>query len=211
MPTLKEKILEVLARHPGRTDRELTELIKGRGEPQQPVNIACRDMAERGIVERRKRDDGLIGNYPTGRTPAVGPQGVRGAQKAKGGSEAGADGMSENEVKQALARWLEADGWTVEVAWGRTRGIDIDARRRGERWIVEAKGCGSRPEMRVNYFIGMLGETLQRMDDPAARYSIALPDMPQYRRLWERLPAMAKERTGIGMLFVDKEHSIEVG
>jgi len=63
--------------------------------------------------------------------------------------------------------------------------------------------------MRINYFLSMLGETLQRMDDPAARYSIALPDMAQYRSLWERLPALAKERTTIDILFVDADGNID--
>ena len=64
------------------------------------------------------------------------------------------------------------------------------------------KGGGSRDPMRVNYFLAVLGELLQRMDDPAARYSIALPDMKQFRGLWSRLPMVAKTRTQITALFV---------
>ena len=64
------------------------------------------------------------------------------------------------------------------------------------------KGGGSLDPMRVNYFLAVLGEALQRMDDPAARYSIALPDMKQFRGLWSRLPALAKTRTQITALFV---------
>lgn len=64
------------------------------------------------------------------------------------------------------------------------------------------KGPGSRQPMRVNYFIGILGETLQRMSDPAARYSIAFPDLTQYRRLWAQLPALAKSRTQITLILV---------
>ena len=74
------------------------------------------------------------------------------------------------------------------------------------------RGASTRPKqpMRVNYFIGILGETLQRMDDPDARYSIAFPDMRQYRGLWERLPQLAKERTTIDMLLIDSKGNIEV-
>ena len=113
-----------------------------------------------------------------------------------------ADSLSEDAVKERLVDWLEAQGWKTEVAWGQTRGIDIDATRGQERWIIEVKGCGSRQPMRVNYFLAILGETLQRMDDPQARYSIALPDMAQYRGLWDRLPRVAKERTEITAMFV---------
>ncbi len=63
--------------------------------------------------------------------------------------------------------------------------------------------------MRVNYFLGVLGELLQRMTDPAAKYSIALPDLPQFRRLWDRLPELAKQRTGISALFVSESGRVD--
>jgi hypothetical protein len=56
--------------------------------------------------------------------------------------------------------------------------------------------------MRVNYFLAVLGQLLQRMDDPGAKYSIALPDLPQFRRLWDSLPPLAKKRTEISAVFV---------
>lgn len=92
---------------------------------------------------------------------------------------------------------------------GKVHGIDIDACKGSDRWIIEVKGCGSRNAMRVNYFLAILGETLQRMSDPNAKYSIALPNMKQYRNLWERLPQLAKERTGISVLFVSENSQIE--
>src|SRR5262249_1712520 len=156
---------------PGLTDRELTNAIKGPSEPQQAVNIACRDMLTQGVLDRRPRGDGLIGNYPTGgeasrpqpdATPPLNSQAEIISRRT----------LSEDEVKRLLCEWLERGGWTVKVAWGKERGLDVDANRGNERWCIEVKGCGSRPEMRVNYFIGMLGETLQRMHDAGARYSI---------------------------------------
>lgn len=64
--------------------------------------------------------------------------------------------------------------------------------------------------MRVNYFLAVLGETLQRMDSPAASYSIALPDMAQFRGLWERLPDLAKERTKVTALFIRADGQVRV-
>lgn len=119
------------------------------------------------------------------------------------------NGLSEDEVKQRIKAWLEASGWQVAVAWGRVRGIDVQATKGKERWLIEAKGCGSLGAMRVNYFLSMLGELLQRMDDAQARYSIALPDMKQFRGLWQRLPLLAKTRTGISVLFVDAAGNVE--
>jgi len=101
------------------------------------------------------------------------------------------------------------NGWKTQVACGKTHGIDIDALKERKRWIIEVKGCGSRDAMRVNYFLAILGERLQRMDDTNAKYSIALPDIKQYRNLWSKLPSLAKERTGISILFVIENKGIE--
>jgi len=119
------------------------------------------------------------------------------------------EALSEDEIKQVLDRWLSSKGWETNVAWGHARGIDIEAMRGSQRWIIEVKGPGSRQPMRVNYFIGILGETLQRMDDPKAKYSIALPDLVQYRGLWGRLPVLAKKRTKISILFVAVDGGID--
>jgi hypothetical protein len=54
-----------------------------------------------------------------------------------------------------------------------------------------------------NYFVSILGETLQRMTIENARYSIALPNHPKFRRLWHELPEVARDRTRIEALFVD--------
>jgi hypothetical protein len=63
--------------------------------------------------------------------------------------------------------------------------------------------------MRVNYFLAIFGETFQRMDDPRARYSIALPKMRQFKGLWFRLPTLAKRRTEISALFVSQNGEVE--
>ncbi|BDG48321.1 hypothetical protein PspKH34_28820 [Parageobacillus sp. KH3-4] len=55
--------------------------------------------------------------------------------------------------------------------------------------------------LNVNYFLTILGEILQRMEDPYAKYSIALPGIQQFLKLWDRLPLLAKMRTA---LFVDE-------
>ena len=99
---------------------------------------------------------------------------------------------------------------TLKVAWGYIHGVDIEAVKGKQRWLIEVKGPGSRPEMRVNYFIGILGETLQRMDDPDAHYSIAFPDMQAFRSLWAKLPKLAKERTGIDLILIDEKGIPEI-
>ena len=85
------------------------------------------------------------------------------------------DELQEDEIKTILANYLNEAGWETKLAMGKVHGIDIDAYKGSERWIIEVKGCGSRNAMRVNYFLAILGETLQRMNDSNAKYSIALP------------------------------------
>lgn len=204
MATLPELIISLLTKSSGMTDREITSHLRGTSAPQQPINIAARNLEKRGVVVRKKRNDGLIGNYLTGQ-----PIPLRINTAARSANKNEENQLSEDKAKALLDKWLQADGWTTEIAWGRQRGIDIDAHKGNKRWVVEVKGIGSRPEMRVNYFIGMLGETLQRMDDPNAKYSIAVPNVQQFRNLWARLPLLAKQRTTISMLLVSENGAIE--
>ena len=188
MTTYKDEILDLLATTPGLTDREITDRLRGEGVRHQPTRVACAELTRAGKLERRRGSGGRIGNYPTGARPAAGQR---------------AGDLGEDEVKRALVSWLGRRGWASEVAWGGSPGIDVEATRDEDRWIIEAKGSGAYPQMRRNYFETVLGDVLRRMDDPEASYAIALPDMTQYRRLWDRLPALAKKRTRVGVLFVD--------
>lgn len=205
--TLKSRILKLLESSPGLTDREITDRLFGRNTPQQAVNQACRSLENDGLLERRRSRplDNLIGNWPTGSAARRNPARVRPAVR----HEERPDAPSEDEVKRILERWLTGQGWSVSVRYGHERGIDIEAIRNEERWIIEVKGPGSRQPMRVNYFLAVLGETLQRMSDPRAHYSVAFPDLDQFRRLWQRLPALAKKRTGITAIFVTADGRIQ--
>ncbi|MDR3707187.1 MAG: hypothetical protein P4L33_02720 [Capsulimonadaceae bacterium] len=201
--TLKDRILNLISEHPGLSDREITNKLLGEAALQQPVNGACRALEASGLISRDKIPGGRIGNYvkdtcAVPAEPVLAPVAVATL----------VDELTEDRLKTALKRWLESDGWTVQVAMGHVPGIDVDAFRDSSRWIIEVKGCGSLNPMRVNYFLCVLGETLQRMSDPAAKYSIALPDMQQYRRLWERLPILAKQRTAISVLFVANDGTV---
>jgi hypothetical protein len=117
--------------------------------------------------------------------------------------------LEEDEVKTFLRRWLESDGWHVDVKWGKKRGIDIEATKGPDRWIIEAKGwAGGSPQQQGNYFLQAVCETLQRMTISDAKYSLAFPDIPRYRGLWERFPRIAKHRTGISCLFLDERGGV---
>ena len=136
MPSVPEQILEAVAKWPGMTDREMTNQLRGRSAQQQPVNQAARALDAKGQLLRKKRDDGLIGNYP-------GDAIVHVVTPKPGTKNHDVEALSEDEIKKVIDDWLKADGWTTDVAWGRAQGIDIDAKRGNERWIIEVKGPSS--------------------------------------------------------------------
>jgi hypothetical protein len=192
--TLKEQILAELKNGP-MSDRELTDRLVGVRAPQQNINQVCRQLAEEGIITRTRppiKNILAVAEY----VPPI----VKNEKDSL---------LSEDAIKKILNDHLLGQGWQTEVAWGGTHGIDIDARRGSEAWIIEVKGSGSLNPMRVNYFLSILGEVLQRMNDPAVRYSIALPDRQQFRNLWARLPALAKKRTNIDAIFISENGMID--
>lgn len=205
--TWKERIMDYVSKFPGATDSDIENYYRQKNPnvTHQTINIACRDLVKSGMLKRQSNPDkdGLIGNYPTDQAPEI-------AAEAKVQPRAfDGEPLQEEDIKHILADKLTAEGWDVKIAWGHTQGVDIDARRGNERWMIEIKGPGSRNEMRNNYFIGILGEMLQRMDDPNARYTIAFPDIEKFRRLWNDLPELAKKRTTIDLLLVDPQGNIE--
>jgi hypothetical protein len=202
VPPFADDLIKLVNESPGMTDRELTDVLKGKGIHPSQVNQEARYLEQKGLLVRRPRNDGFIGNYP------FAPEENASSIAQKPSIARTAEGLSEDEVKAHLGAWLRAQGWEAKIAWGKSRGVDILATRNERRWIIEAKGLGSLQPMRVNYFIAMLGETLQRMADPEAKYSIAMPDIAQFRGLWERLPQLAKQRTQITALFVTSQGAV---
>ena len=197
--TVKEEIMAAVNQFPGMTD---TELEKRYSRSHQTINMACRELVKQGLLVRQPNHErnGNLGNYQTGKT----------TQAIETPKQQISDEFDEDTVKSHIKDWLEKQDWSVKVAWGKNHGVDIEALKDCERWLIEVKGPGSRQAMQHNYFLGILGEALQRMDDNKARYSIAFPDMSVYRNLWSRLPALAKQRTGIDMLLVGKDGKISI-
>jgi hypothetical protein len=179
------------------------ELAARLGVVRQQVNQACRRLENQRVLRRGRGPQGKIVNELLGGDrPPPEPRGeLEVASRVPGAHPA----VSEDEVKQAVKEYLEAQGFSVVVAWGRERGIDLDARRGTDRWIVEAKGGAPRGPQQVNYFLGAVGELVQRMSDDAARYALAFPDDRQYRGLVDRLPRLARERLALTVFFVSQE------
>jgi hypothetical protein len=61
--SLSEKITEVLKFTNGIPDRPLCEAVFRTRDRVPQINQECRFMEQRGLLERKLRPDGLIGNY----------------------------------------------------------------------------------------------------------------------------------------------------
>ncbi len=204
MSTLAERILDKLAAQGVPLDDD--DLAARLGVVRQAVNQACRQLVKRGLVVRDVGVGGKIVNQlrPGGaESPLVSGSSVSLTKPPVVPGSASL--VTEDEVKQAVKEHLEAQGYDVKVAWARTRRIDLDATKMGGRVVVEAKAAVALQPQQVNYFLGALGELLQRMTDPSARYGLALPDNKQYRGLVARLPELAKTRLGLIVYLVRRE------
>jgi Restriction endonuclease len=197
--TLAERILEAIRYAPLDDD----VLARRLGVSQrQSVNQAARRLEEQRKLRRLIGPDGKIVNALPDGEASPGPA----VTKVRVASAVPRDGITENDVKAAVCDYLASRGYEVKVAWDRTRGIDVDARHPdGTRHVIEAKAeTGTSGAQQVNYFVGMLGELLQRMDDEGASYGIALPLNRQYRGLVDRLPRLARDRLGLNVFWVER-------
>lgn len=201
--SVKAEVIKVVSELPGITDGEIPKKF---GKRNQVINSACLALEKEGYLIRRILEtEKRIGNYSTGKLYKL--QDILVSRNENSSQK---DFLQEEDVKRILTDYLKDQGWEVETAWGHLHGVDINAKRNGKKWLIEVKGPGSRDQMRQNYFQNILGEMLQRMDTVDARYSIAFPDMKQYRRLWGKFPSLAKERTGIDMILVNIKGNIEI-
>ena len=119
--------------------------------------------------------------------------------------------VSEDDAKDAIAKFFSGHGWKVTVNRGHKNGVDIEAKRDNSCWRIEVKGAYARKKgtllprepSKTNYFLNVLGEILQRMDDTNIHYAIAFPKIKKYEELWAQLPLETKKRTQINMIIVN--------
>lgn len=193
MATIAERIIAALRQDGPLDDDDLAKRLDVR---RQSINPVANRLAARGDIQRFAGPQGkLLNTIPGGgRVPSV-PTAPKTPQHD--------DLLTEDEVKTAVRDHLEDSGYAVTVAWGRTRGIDLDARHQAEpAVIVEAKGEVASDQQQGNYFLGALGELIQRMEDPSAVYALALHDNRRYRGLVSRLPILARQRLGLRVYWV---------
>lgn len=194
---MQSRILEALRK--AGTPLDDDQLAQRLGVVRQQVNQSARLLRDKGVIRRVEGHDGKLINMIADKSGEAIADSLA-SKKA----EMPGEYISEDEIKQAVADHLRAEGWAVEVAWGRQQGIDIEAHRRKERLVIEAKGEVALQPQQHNYFVGALGELVQRFDDPNARYGLALPNHRQYHGLVDRLPDEAKKVLNFVVYWVER-------
>lgn len=203
MATIADRIIRAL-RQAGPLDDDVLARRLG-VSPRQSINQAARALESMGTVRRYVGREGKLVSELVAWSDVDNEHEVRRtthrAPSANGGL------ISEDDVKAAVKDHLGHLGYVVRVAWGRERGIDIDATHSERpRLIIEAKGQAAKPgAQQVNYFLGAIGELVQRMDDPGAQYGLALSEHRQYLGLISRLPRLARERMSLVVYFVGRD------
>ena len=197
--TLAQRIVAAL--HVAALDDD--QLAARFGVVRQQVNQACRALEKQGVLVRTVGPSGKILNRIIGSSAA--PSTAPAPPAPPRPTVAAA--LAEDEVKTAIRDRFEAQGYTVQIAWGRVRGIDVEARRGAERWAIEAKGEAATDQLGGNYFLNALGELLQRMSDDRAHYAIALPENRRNLGLVARFPDLARRRLGLTVFFVRRDGS----
>jgi hypothetical protein len=203
--TNADRILHTLKRHPeGLDDDELSQLSGV--TPRQQVNMICRKLEADGIVLReRDYTRGKTVNRLTGQE-AGGTARAKPFERPQGGTKGSL--LSEDDVKRAVRDHLRQHGWTVsEPAWGQKTGIDIQAVMQNRVLVVEAKGEVQSDQQMGNYFLGALGELIQRMDSPDKEYALAFPEHRRYVNMVARLPLWVKRHLRLQFFFVRREDS----
>jgi hypothetical protein len=201
MDEIKNDIILTLVGNPGLSDGELAQAIKGHVVSSKSINQICRSLESQRMLLRHKREDGLIGNWLIKTSY---PHKVFHQNKIENKSS----DISDKKIKKILSNHLTSLGWDHEISWDISHGVDIEAKRGKNRWIIQVKGAESLHPVVVNNFLLVLGEIFQRMDDPNSKYSVALPDEEPFHRLWKRLPGLAKSRMKLTALFVNPEGKV---
>lgn len=105
-----------------------------------------------------------------------------------------------NELPRLVKAWLEERGWeTLE------HNRFIEAKREDEKWFIDIYQATRGRKMPLP---NKLTEVIKKMEDESAFYSVALVDSPIYRRQWNEIPDVAKDRLKVSVLLADRTGQI---
>ncbi|MCL5950402.1 MAG: MarR family transcriptional regulator [Chloroflexi bacterium] len=191
MPTIRDRILEYLKRHPeGADDDELTAALGLRR--RQEANNYCRQMVQEGLIERRSAG-GKIRNFAKGATPSA----LVKPEPKEVHSEDDKPWFWEGNVQARVEQHLRDRGYTIlrtaDTA-AHERGKDIEAKKGSRLLWVTAKGypVGTTSTPRNlqagHWFKDAFFDILVwRGENLDADLAMAMPDFLRYHKLLEKV------------------------
>lgn len=101
-----------------------------------------------------------------------------------------------NELPSLIKEWLEEKGWeTIE------HNRYIEAKKQERKWLIDIYQTTRGRKVPLP---SKLTEMIKKMDDGDAYYSVALVDSPIYRKQWDEIPSVAKERLQVSVILADR-------
>lgn len=104
------------------------------------------------------------------------------------------------DLTNLIKAWLNEHGWSYED----NKGV-LEAFNGDKKWVINVQGIkrGRKQTLPVK-----LGEVIKHIDDLDTHYSMAFNDSLTYRRQWNEIPAMVKERLNMSVILADKKGNI---
>ena len=101
-----------------------------------------------------------------------------------------------NELPSLIKEWLEEKGWeTIE------HNRYIEAKKQERKWFIDIYQTTRGRKVPLP---SKLTDMIKKMDDNDAYYSVALVDSPIYRKQWNEIPSVAKERLQVSVILADR-------
>ena len=104
------------------------------------------------------------------------------------------------DLTNLIKAWLNEHGWSYEE----NKGI-LEAFNGEKKWVINVQGIkrGRKQTLPVK-----LGEVIKHIDDLNTHYSMSFNDSLTYRRQWNEIPTMVKERLNMSVILADKKGNI---
>jgi hypothetical protein len=208
--TIRDRILEYLGQHPeGVDDDELARALNLKA--RQQANSRCRQLAEEGVVERR-RVRGKIHNF------LIAPERALVAPAAPEPVEEH-PWFWEGQVQDVVIEHFRKEGYRIvrfaDTA-SRQPGKDIEAESdAGPLWVTVKgypKGTSrTRPSTQAGHWFknALFDVVAWRGEDPEVEMAFALPDFPRYRDLAARV-AWLQPVARFSFIWVMEDGTVEV-
>lgn len=106
------------------------------------------------------------------------------------------------ETAERCERWFEAQGIRLGAHPVYERADVVAEHCSKGTFILEVEGKSSRQREQAVY--SALGQTLLSMTrfDESIRYGVAVPDLPEWKRQLDKVPAQVRQRLGLYLLLV---------